>query len=235
MLAILSMPVIASKITGDIATKIKDLDLEFVVEDFPKLMTSMETGCDRIHNISTSLRTFSRTDTASKTEFDLHDGIDSTLLILKYRLKANDERPAIEIIKKYGTIVPIQCYPGQLNQVFMNLLANAIDALEESNEGRTFTEIEKKTNQITIETELADDNSHVIVKVIDNGTGMPEFVQSHIFEQGFTTKAVGRGTGLGMAIAKSIIVEKHSGQIACRFRTRKGYRIYHFCTGELSG
>jgi len=209
-------------IPSEIATKIKDLDLEFVVEDFPKLMTSMQTGCDRIHNISTSLRTFSRTDTVSKTEFDLHDGIDSTLLILKYRLKDNDERPAIEIIKKYGAIVPVQCYPGQLNQVFMNLLANAIDALEERNEVQTFTEIEKQTNQITIETQLSDDKSQVIVKVIDNGTGMPESVQSQIFEQGFTTKAVGKGTGLGMAIAHQIVVEKHSGQIACRSELGKG-------------
>ena len=195
-----------------IIREIEDLDSEFIAEDFPKLIASMEDGYERIRNISTSLRTFSRTDTAAKTEFNLHDGIDSTLLILKYRLKANENRPAIEIIKNYGDIPPVKCYVGQLNQVFMNLLANAIDALEESNEGKVFEEIEKRHNCITISTELSNSEHSVIVRISDNGVGMPEEVKAKIFQQGFTTKEVGKGTGLGMAIAHQIVTEKHGGK-----------------------
>ncbi|MGD1806812.1 sensor histidine kinase, partial [Dapis sp. BLCC M126] len=166
--------------------------------------------------------TFSRTDTVSKTEFNLHDGIDSTLLILKYRLKANEKRPAIEIIKKYGDIPEVKCYPGQLNQVFMNLLANAIDALDESNGEKTFKQIEKQPNQITIVTELSEDKKRVIVQIADNGTGMPEEVKARIFHQGYTTKGVGKGTGLGMAIAHQIVTEKHGGKISCNSTVGQG-------------
>ena len=119
-----------------IIEEIEDLDLDFITEDFPKLIASMRTGCERIRKISTSLRTFSRTGTNEKTEFNVHEGIDSTLLILKYRLKANEFRPAIEIIKNYGNVPEVKCYAGQINQVFMNLLANAIDAFEEDNQGK---------------------------------------------------------------------------------------------------
>ncbi|MEM9541549.1 MAG: AAA family ATPase, partial [Cyanobacteria bacterium P01_E01_bin.42] len=205
-----------------IAEAIEDLDADFIVEDFPKLIASMQNGCDRIRSISTSLRTFSRTDTDNKTEFNLHEGLDSTLLILKYRLKANEERPAIEIMKKYGEIPNVKCYAGQLNQVFMNLLANAIDALDESNEGKTFEEIEKAPNRITISTQFNRDKSNVIVRITDNGKGMSEMVKAKIFEQGFTTKGVGKGTGLGMAIAHQIITENHGGAIACRSEAGEG-------------
>jgi len=207
----------------EIVEEIEELETDFIAEDFPKLIASMEEGCQIIRNISTSVRTFSRTDTASKTEFNLHDGIDSTLLILKYRLKANEQRPAIEIVKKYGEIPAVKCYPGQLNQVFMNLLANAIDALDESNEGKNFVEIQKAPNCITITTELSEDKKRVIVRIADNGTGMPEEVKARLLQSGFTTKGVGKGTGLGMAfaqrcvssIAHQIVTEKHGGQIAC--------------------
>jgi len=195
--------------------EIEELDLDFLLEDIPKTIGSMAQGCERIRHISSSLRTFSRTDTENKTEFNLHDGIDSTLLILKYRLKANEQRPVIKIAKNYGEIPPVICYPGQLNQVFMNLLANAIDALDESNQGKTFSEIEKEPNCITIGTELSGDNKQVILRIADNGTGMPEEVKDRLFEQGFTTKGVGKGTGLGMAIAHQIVTEKHGGQISC--------------------
>ncbi len=205
-----------------LAEEIEELDLDFLLEDIPKTIVSMEEGCNIIRNISTSLRTFSRTDTVSKTEFNLHDGINSTLLILKYRLKANEQRPAIEIVKKYGEIPEVKCYPGQLNQVFMNLLANGIDALDESNQGKTFAEIEKEPNCITIVTELSGDNKEVIVQIADNGTGMPEEVKARLFEQGFTTKGVGKGTGLGMAIARQIVEEKHGGQISCDSKVGEG-------------
>ncbi|NET15614.1 MAG: response regulator [Okeania sp. SIO1H6] len=206
----------------EIEAKIDAIDLEFVRQDLPQMIASIEEGTRRIRNISTSLRTFSRTDTASKTDFNLHDGIDSTLLILKYRLKANENRPAIEVIKNYGDMPPVKCYPGQLNQVFMNILANAIDALDESNARKTFNEIEKKLNQITIITELSEDQQKAIVRIADNGRGMPEEVKARLFEQGFTTKEVGKGTGLGMAIANQIVTEKHGGMISCDSRIGEG-------------
>ena len=213
LLAVLALYQENASIPKSIAEEIEDLDADFLREDFPKLIASMQTGCDRIRHISTSLRTFSRTDTDKKTEFNLHEGLDSTLLILKYRLKANEERPAIEIVKNYGEIPQVKCYPGQLNQVFMNLLGNAIDALDESNPGLSYQEIEKKPNQIHLQTERQKDR--IVVKISDNGTGMSEEVKARIFEQGFTTKPVGKGTGLGMAISRQIVEEKHGGAIAC--------------------
>ncbi len=215
LLSILSLYQENTSPPQEIAEEIEELEPDFIAEDFPKLIASMEEGCNIIRNISKSLRTFSRNDTASKTEFNLHEGIDSTLLILKYRLKANEQRHAIEIIKKYGDIPAVKCYPGQLNQVFMNLLANAIDALDESNEGKVFEEIEKRQNCITISTELSSSDYSVIVRISDNGVGMPEEVKAKIFQQGFTTKGVGKGTGLGMAIAHQIVTEKHGGMISC--------------------
>ncbi|MBP0018571.1 MAG: AAA family ATPase [Cyanobacteria bacterium SBLK] len=222
LLAILSLYQQNTSPPEEIARAIADLDPEFIAEDFPKLIASMQTGCDRICNISTSLRSFSRTDADRKTEFNLHEGIESTLLILKYRLKANEERPKIEIIKNYGEIPEVKCYPGQINQVFMNLLANAIDALDESNENKTFEEIEKTPNFIKIDTELSEDKKNIIIRITDNGKGMPEEIKARIFEQGFTTKRVRKGTGLGMAIAQSIIEEKHDGAIACQSQLGKG-------------
>ncbi|MEM9541495.1 MAG: AAA family ATPase [Cyanobacteria bacterium P01_E01_bin.42] len=199
----------------ELADEIEELDLDFLLEDLPKTIVSMQEGVKRIGNISTSLRTFSRKDADEKVAFNLHDGLDSTLLILKYRLKANPERPAIEIIKNYGEIPFVKCYPGQINQVFMNLLANAIDALNESNAGKTFQEIEKAPNRITIHTKLSEDKREAQIAITDNGKGMSEEVKAKIFEQGFTTKEVGKGTGLGMAIARQIVEEKHGGAIAC--------------------
>ena len=200
---------------AELAEELEERDIEFIGEDFPKLIESMEEGCERIRNISNSLRTFSRTDKEHQTSFNIHEGIDSTLLILKYRLKANENRPAIEIVKEYGELPEVTCFPGQLNQVFMNLLANAIDALDESNEGKTFNEIARSPNCMTIKTFLSEDKQKVIIQITDNGTGIPEDVKAKIFEQGFTTKGVGKGTGLGMAIAHQIIAEKHGGAIAC--------------------
>ncbi|OJJ25287.1 serine/threonine protein kinase [Roseofilum reptotaenium AO1-A] len=222
LLEVLSLYQENASLPEPIMEEIEDLDPEFIAEDFPKLIASMHSGCDRIRNISTSLRTFSRTDTDKKTEFNLHEGLDSTLLILKYRLKANEERPSIKIVKNYGEIPAVKCCPGPINQVFMNILANAIDALNESNEGKTFQEIDTAPNCITIATEWHEQSERVIVRIADNGTGMPEAVKVKLFEQGFTTKEVGKGTGLGMAIAKSIIVETHGGQIACQSELGKG-------------
>ena len=196
---------------ANIADHAEDIELDYIIEDLPKIIDSMQLGCDRINAISTSLRTFSRADKDYKVPFNIHEGIDSTILILKYRLKANDERPAIEVVKDYGNIPDLECFPGQLNQVFINILANAIDALEESNIGRSFAEIKANHNQITIKTTLVD--NQVKISIADNGYGMTESVKAKIFDHLFTTKAVGKGTGIGLAIARQIIEEKHGGLI----------------------
>ena len=197
--------------TEDIEEHAEDIDLDFLLEDIPKILNSMTVGCDRIRDISTSLRTFSREDQDTQTTFNLHEGIDSTLLILKHRLKANDQRPAIEIIKHYGELPKVHCFPGQLNQVFMNLLANAIDALEERSQRKSQDELGAAPNQITIKTAAVD--QQVYVHIRDNGDGMPVSVKQRIFDHLYTTKEVGKGTGLGLAISHQIIVEKHGGQI----------------------
>ncbi|MEH1884468.1 trifunctional serine/threonine-protein kinase/ATP-binding protein/sensor histidine kinase [Nostoc sp.] len=194
-----------------IADKIDAIDLEYIQEDLPKLIASMELGINRIRDISTSLRTFSRADQYYKVACNIHEGINSTILILKHRLKANETRPAIEVITNYGNLPEVECFSGQLNQVFMNLLANAIDALEESNQGRSYQEIEANPNRITIRTFLQD--NHVNILIADNGKGMIAEVKQRIFDHLFTTKRVGQGTGLGLAIARQIVVEKHGGQI----------------------
>ena len=190
------------------------IDLEFLTEDIPKIIDSAKLGTKRIRDLSNSLRTFSRADTTYKVLADIHEGIDSTLMILQHRLKANDTRPAIIIIKQYGNLPLVKCYLGQLNQVFMNIIANAIDALDESSQGHSFADIERLPNIITIKTESLD-NQTVIIKIKDNGKGIPESVKSKIFDYLFTTKSVGKGTGLGLSISHQIVVEKHGGFLNC--------------------
>ncbi|MBE9161600.1 MULTISPECIES: AAA family ATPase [Microcoleaceae] len=196
----------------EIEEKAEEMDIEYLLEDLPKMLNSMQVGCDRIQGISTSLRTFSRADKDYKIPFNIHDGIDSTILILKHRLKANEQRPAIEVVKEYGNLPSVECFPGQLNQVFMNILANAIDALEESNREGSFEKIKAPANCITIRTEMKS-KEWVTIRISDNGQGIADEVKANIFDHLFTTKSVGKGTGLGLAIARQIIVEKHSGSI----------------------
>ncbi|MEG4226995.1 AAA family ATPase [Microcoleus sp. N9_B2] len=195
----------------EIEEELETIDLEYLRSDLPKLIRAMKDGGDRITSISKSLRTFSRADSDQKQKFNLHEGIDSTILILRHRLKANETRPAIEVVTHYGNIPAIECFPGQLNQVFMNIMANAIDALDESNTGRIFAEIQANYNCIAITTSV--ENNLVKITITDNGKGMNEEVQAKIFEHLFTTKAVGKGTGLGLAIARQIVVEKHGGSL----------------------
>ncbi|MEG4234105.1 AAA family ATPase [Microcoleus sp. Pol11C3] len=196
----------------DIEQIAEELDIEYLLEDLPKMLKSMQIGCDRIQSISTSLRTFSRADKDYKVPFNIHDGINSTILILKHRLKANEQRPAIEVVKEYGNLPPVDCFPGQLNQVFMNILANAIDALEESNRERSLEKIKAPANCITIRTEMKS-QEWVTIRISDNGPGMSDEIKGRIFDNLFTTKGVGKGTGLGLAIARQIVVEKHSGML----------------------
>ncbi|WP_138503573.1 AAA family ATPase [Nostoc sp. PA-18-2419] len=199
----------------EIEDEINAMDLNYLREDLPKLLDSMRLGVSRIRSISNSLRNFSRADQDYKVPFDIHEGIDSTILILRHRLKANQNRPGIEIVKDYGKLPLVECFAGQLNQVFMNLLANAIDALEEYNIGRSLDEILANPNCITIKTSIAADSNHVLIKIADNGVGMSSEVKQKVFDHLFTTKPVGKGTGFGLAIARQIIVEGHGGLLSC--------------------
>ncbi|MEO1094319.1 MAG: AAA family ATPase [Cyanobacteria bacterium J06638_28] len=198
------------------------IDLDFLLEDLPQLLHSMKGATHRIKNISTSLRTFSRADMEHKVRAKLHEGLDSTLLILKYRLKANDQRPAIEIVHSYGELPEIECFPGQLNQVFMNILANAIDMFDEMAQQTTFKDLKNMPQQITIQTAMLTGKHAVEVRISDNGAGMPDDVQSRIFDSSFTTKGVGRGTGLGLAIARQIVVDSHGGSLDVTSKVGQG-------------
>ncbi|MEH2295470.1 ATP-binding sensor histidine kinase [Nostoc sp.] len=197
----------------EIINHAEKIDLDYSLEDLPKIIDSMVMACDRLKNISTSLRTFSRADQDYKVPFNIHEGIDSTILILKHRLKANQQRPGIEVVTNYGNLPEIECFPGQLNQVFMNLIANAIDALDESNHGHSFQQIKANPNCITITTSV--ENDLVKIAIADNGKGMNESVKQKIFDHLFTTKAVNKGTGLGLAITRQIVEKTHSGNLIC--------------------
>ncbi|MBD2387432.1 response regulator [Cylindrospermum sp. FACHB-282] len=199
----------------EIVAQIKAVDLPYLMEDLPQLITSLKTGTDRICEISTSLRIFSRADTTSKVAFNLHEGINSTLMILKHRLKANNRRPKIEVSKDYGDLPLVNCYPGQLNQVFLNLLGNAIDAIDESVQGQSYQVIQANPKEIIIRTETSQDQQWARIYIKDNGLGMTEAVKQKIFDHLFTTKPVGQGTGLGLSISYQIVVEKHGGKLLC--------------------
>ncbi|MDZ8110321.1 MAG: AAA family ATPase [Nostoc sp. DedQUE12a] len=207
---------------SEIEDEIDAMDLNYLREDLPKLLDSMKLGVSRIRSISNSLRTFSRADRDYKVPFDVHEGIDSTILILRHRLKANENHPGIEIVKDYGQLPLVECFAGQLNQVFMNLLANAIDALEEYNTERSLEEILANPNRITIQTRVADSSNQVVIKIADNGVGMSPEVKQKVFDHLFTTKPVGKGTGLGLAIARQIIVEAHGGSLSCTSEIGRG-------------
>ncbi|RCJ32511.1 hybrid sensor histidine kinase/response regulator [Nostoc minutum NIES-26] len=198
-----------SQLPHAIQDAISQADLEFILEDLLKLLKSMQVSTERIKDISVSLRNFVRADTSVKVEFDVHEGLDSTLLILRHRLKALGQRPEIQILKRYASLPKVECYPGQLNQVFMNILANAIDALEDVwQQGKQVN----KSLEINICTEMSSP-AYVKICISDNGIGMTDEVRQRIFDCLFTTKAVGKGTGLGLAIAHQIVVEKHGGSI----------------------
>lgn len=197
----------------EIAQALEDLDIEFSIDDLSKILTSMKLSADRIQNILTSMRKFSRSDSTKKIVVNLHDGIDTTLVILHHRLKAVGKRPGIEVIKEYGDLPGIECYPGPLNQVFMNILANGIDALEN---------IPKPV--IKIRTELID-QQWVKVQISDNGSGIPDDIKAKLFQPLFTTKPLGKGTGLGLSISRQIVEEKHGGKIELISEVGKGTNI----------
>ncbi len=206
----------------EIVEKSEEEELEFIVEDLPKLISSMHIGAERIRQIVLSLRQFSRLDAFEMKPMNVHEGIDSTLMILHNRLKFKADRPGIEVIKEYCPNLPdVECYGGELNQVFMNVLANAIDALDEYNHKRTLEEIKANPSVIRIRTEVTE-RLAVRVRISDNGPGMPEEVRRHIFDPFYTTKPPGKGTGIGLSISWQIVVEKHRGNFCCNSSPDRG-------------
>lgn len=201
-----------------IQAKIDNLDLDFLQADLPKLLDSMQLGTNRIREIVKSLRNFSRLDEAEFKSVNIHEGIDSTLMILHNRLKAKSEHPEIAIVKEYGALPNIKCYPGQLNQVFMNLFTNAIDALEAA---LNQPEWGDRQPTIWIRTEMLS-SQRIAIRIIDNGSGIPEHYRSKLFDPFFTTKPVGKGTGLGLSISYQIVVENHGGRLRCNSQINRG-------------
>jgi two-component system NtrC family sensor kinase len=201
---------------------IENIDLEFLKEDLQKIFSSMKMGADRIREIVLSLRNFSRLDDSLKQPANLHEGIDNTLLILHNKLRARAEYPEIKVIKDYGKVPLIECYPGQLNQVFMNLFSNSIDALEDAwNQKRRAGGSGDWKPTISIRTEAVNENS-ICIRIADNAIGMTEEVRRQLFDPFFTTKPMGKGTGLGLAISYRIVVEKHGGTLICRSALGEG-------------
>ncbi|MFH7024507.1 MAG: ATP-binding protein [Heteroscytonema crispum UTEX LB 1556] len=197
--------------SSEFQKQIQARELDFLIEDLPKVLSSMKVGTDRICNLVRSLRNLSRTDGAKINRVDIHEGIESTLLILQNRLKPNGKYPGITVVKNYGNLPIIECYSEQLNQVFMNIISNAIDALEEST---------TENPQIQIRTQQIDEH-HIAIQIADNGLGITETVKKRIFDPFFTTKDVGKGTGLGLSISYQI-VEKHGGTLKCISAPEKG-------------
>jgi signal transduction histidine kinase len=193
----------------------EDIDLEFLREDMINILKSMQSGSERIQKIVLSLRNFSRLDESKFKAVDIHEGIDNTLLILQHRLQATTTHPAIQINKQYGDLPLVECYAGSLNQVFMNLLSNAIDALEDSDSMCMDQDAKHHPKEIWIGTEVSDRNQ-VKITIADNGKGISEDVRSRLFDPFFTTKPVGKGTGLGLFVSYQIITEKHKGKLSCQ-------------------
>ncbi|MDF5721930.1 MAG: MASE1 domain-containing protein [Rhizonema sp. PD37] len=200
------------------------LELDFLQEDLTKILESMTIGTERICTIVLSLRNFSRLDEAELKAVDIHQGIDNTLVILHHRLQATAAHPEIQVIKEYEQLPLIECDAGSLNQVFMNLLSNAIDALLESNEGRLFQDIFANPNTIWIQTRRIDTNQ-VMIMISDNGTGIPEEISSKLFDPFFTTKPVGKGTGLGLFMSYQIVTDKHGGNLWCDSKLGQGTKF----------
>ncbi|MGB5961743.1 MAG: response regulator [Coleofasciculaceae cyanobacterium] len=229
----------------EISEQLEEIEPNFIAEDFPKLIASMKEGANRINGIVLSLKNFSRLDEAQCKKADIHEGIDNTLLILQHRLKQQPQRSEIQVFKEYGELPLIECYPGQLNQVFMNLLSNGIDALEslslslpQPEQTATLISINEETEQSKIDFQSAlcttiestdcepvtfyiriitevVDNEQIAITISDNGAGVSSEILSKIFDPFFTTKPPGKGTGLGLSISYQIIVEKHRGELSC--------------------
>lgn len=206
--------------TAELQRKTEEIDFEFIQTDLPNLLQSMVMGTNRICEIVLSLRNFSRLDEAEFKAADIHEGLESTLLILQHRLRAIPGCPEVQIIKQYSKLPLIECHPGQLNQVFVNILANAIDAIEEGFE----TSIQR-SKSAWIQIQTSADAEWVYISIADNGPGIPETIRSQIFNPFFTTKAVGKGTGMGMAISYQIVQDRHHGQLHCFSEPGRGTKF----------
>ncbi|MEM9217729.1 MAG: response regulator [Cyanobacteria bacterium P01_F01_bin.150] len=204
----------------------EEIDLKFLCEDFPRMLESMKVASDRLQDISTSLRFFSRADTQQKDETDIHQGLDSTLLILKYRLNAHEYRPAIQVLKQYGELPLVKCFSSQLNQVFMNILANAIDVFDEEAQKISYEGLKATPQIITIKTRYLIAQKETQIIIGDNGMGMSDDVKSKVFDYLFTTKGDAKGTGLGLAIARKIVEETHLGRLEMQSEVGQGTTFY---------
>ena len=202
-----------------IQDKIEQIDLEFLSQDLPQVLSSMTVGIDRICQIVRSLRNFSRADESVMNLFNLHEGIDSTLLILQNRFKAKNNCPRIELVKEYGNLPLVECYAGQINQVLMNAIANAIDAIEERM-------VQGSYPHPMIQIITAVVGKSALIRIADNGIGMTEEVQERLFDSFFTTKPLGKGTGLGLSISYQIVVEKHGGELWCESTPGQGTEFW---------
>ncbi|TVP62383.1 MAG: GAF domain-containing protein [Nodularia sp. (in: Bacteria)] len=216
----------------EIKTQADTIDVDFVIKDLPNILASMETGSQRIEKIILSLRNFARLDESERKRVDIHEGIDNTLLILQHRLNATATYPEIQIIKEYGNLPKMECYAAQLNQTFMNILCNAIDAIENvwiANTNKINSHSQKiepinfqtATPKIRIRTEITPEN-YALVRIADNGSGILETIKQQIFDPFFTTKPVGKGTGLGLSISYQIVVKKHGGHLKYKTELGKG-------------
>ncbi|MEO0807680.1 MAG: ATP-binding protein, partial [Cyanobacteria bacterium J06643_4] len=211
------------KAAAEIEICIEDIELDFLQDDLNKVLSSMELGTERIREIVLSLRNFSRTDEGALKQVNLHEGIDSTLMILQHRINPTADFPAVKIVQDYDALPLVECFPGQINQVFMNILANALDALGEvsSTAQHNAEDKDKAAAQITIRTATVGDD-WVEVAIADNGPGIPSEVKNRIFDPFFTTKPVGKGTGMGLSISYKIITERHSGKLECHSSAEQG-------------
>lgn len=207
---------------SEVVDCIEEVNLEFLLNDLPKVLHSMQIGAERIQEIVLSLRTFSRLDEAEVKAVDVHEGIDSTLMILGHRLKAKRGYPPIQLTKAYGKLPLVECYAGPLNQVFMNLLSNAIDALEAQVEKR---DRDNWLPEIVIRSEIVD-AAWVRICIADNASGIPESIQKRLFDPFFTTKPIGKGTGLGLSISYQIVVDRHQGNLKCHSTPGKGTEFW---------
>jgi signal transduction histidine kinase len=204
-----------------LSSQAEAIDLDFIKTDLPKILGSMEVGAERIRQIVLSLRNFSRSDEKGLKPVDIHEGIESTLVILQHRLKASSDHSEIKILRDYDTLPAVECYPGLINQVLMNLLSNAIDALDEICEQRGNGD----RGQITLKTSTfmeADDVEWVEIAIADTGIGIPDEIQGRVFDAFFTTKPVGKGTGIGLSISYSIVTKKHGGRLTFFSVPRQG-------------
>ncbi|MFO8039150.1 MAG: MASE1 domain-containing protein [Sodalinema sp.] len=205
---------------ASIQTLAEDIDLSYLLEDLQRILDSMNSGAERIRNIVLSLRNFARLDESKTKVVNLHDGIESTLMVLQSRLKSQKNRPEIKIVKLYGDIPNVNCYPSELNQVFLNLLNNAIDALESHGDSPGSYGL-RQDPKIILKTEARGQNT-ILIEIKDNGAGMSQSIRHRIFDPFFSTKPVGSGTGLGLSMSYQIIVEKHQGKLYCHSELGQG-------------